>query len=51
MDMFARTLMQSAQPADYSRIAHYYENRGEYEKVRRSQNRYTSRSVFTPRIT
>jgi len=33
MDTFARILMSTTQPADYGRIAHYYENRGEYIKA------------------
>ncbi|KAF5840991.1 hypothetical protein DUNSADRAFT_14848 [Dunaliella salina] len=33
MDTFARILMSTTQPADYGRIAYYYENRGEYVKA------------------
>lgn len=33
MDTFARILMTSTQPADYAKIAKYYDNKGEYEKV------------------
>ena len=33
MDTFARIVSLSAQPSDYTRIAQYYESRGEFEKV------------------
>eukprot|EP00983_Pelagomonas_calceolata_P131514 1161782-Pelagomonas_calceolata.AAC.13 len=41
MDTFARILMSTTQPADYGRIAHYYENRGEYIKVGRTRDMET----------
>ncbi len=34
MDTFARIVASAAKPADYTRIAQYYESRGEYMKVR-----------------
>jgi len=33
MDMFARILMSGTLPANYSKIAQYYENKGELIKV------------------
>lgn len=33
MDTFARIVAASAKPVDYSRIAQYYESRGEYDKA------------------
>lgn len=33
MDTFARIVAASAKSADYTRIAQYYESRGEYDKA------------------